>query len=71
MADLEAEAKESAGTRFRLIATDGVFSMDGYLANLPGSATWRIKHDALVRWTIRTRSVSWDHTDAERTTNTR
>ena len=35
MADLEAKLKEAAGARFRMIATDGVFSMDGYIANLP------------------------------------
>src|SRR5690606_11817008 len=32
MADLEAKLKEAADARFRLIATDGVFSMDGYVA---------------------------------------
>ena len=36
MADLEAQLKEAAGARFRLIATDGVFSMDGIIANLAG-----------------------------------
>src|SRR2546429_6802345 len=36
MADLEAKLKEAAGARFRTIATDGVFSMDGYIANLAG-----------------------------------
>src|SRR5437016_1104770 len=36
MADLEARLKESSPSRFRLIATDGVFSMDGTIANLPG-----------------------------------
>ena len=36
LADLEAKLKEAAGARFRLIATDGVFSMDGYIANLAG-----------------------------------
>ena len=36
LADLEAKLKETAGARFRLIATDGVFSMDGYIANLAG-----------------------------------
>src|SRR6058998_2347147 len=35
-ADLEAKLIEAGGARFKLIATDGVFSMDGYLANLPG-----------------------------------
>ena len=35
MADLEAKLKEAEGARFRMIATDGVFSMDGIIANLP------------------------------------
>src|SRR3984957_7678825 len=35
MADLEAKLREAQGARCRLIATDGVFSMDGYIANLP------------------------------------
>ena len=37
MADLEAQLKKARaeGARFILIATDGVFSMDGYIANLP------------------------------------
>src|SRR5947207_12356603 len=35
MADLEARLRESADARFRMIATDGVFSMDGDVANLP------------------------------------
>jgi glycine C-acetyltransferase len=48
MADLEAKLKEAAGTRFKLIATDGVFSMDGYLANLPGICDLAEKHGALV-----------------------
>ena len=34
VADLEAKLKEADGARFRMIATDGVFSMDGYVANL-------------------------------------
>ena len=34
MADLEARLVEAAGARFKMIATDGVFSMDGYIANL-------------------------------------
>ncbi|HXG47858.1 MAG TPA: aminotransferase class I/II-fold pyridoxal phosphate-dependent enzyme, partial [Methylomirabilota bacterium] len=34
MADLEAKLCEAASARFKLIATDGVFSMDGYIANL-------------------------------------
>src|ERR1700691_3671428 len=34
MAELESRLKEAQGARTRLIATDGVFSMDGYIANL-------------------------------------
>src|ERR1051325_7194159 len=34
MADLEAQLKDAADARYRLIATDGVFSMDGYVAPL-------------------------------------
>ena len=36
MADLEEKLKAASSARFRLIATDGVFSMDGTIANLPG-----------------------------------
>jgi glycine C-acetyltransferase len=50
MADLEARLKEAvaAGTRFRMIATDGVFSMDGVIANLPAICDLADKYDALV-----------------------
>jgi glycine C-acetyltransferase len=48
MADLEAKLKEAQSTRFRLIATDGVFSMDGYIANLPAICDLADKYDALV-----------------------
>src|SRR5690348_17531344 len=48
MADLEAKLTESASARFRLVATDGVFSMDGYIANLPGICDLAEKHGALV-----------------------
>src|SRR5512136_2961649 len=48
MRDLEARLKEAAGTRFRLIATDGVFSMDGYIANLQGICDLAEKYEALV-----------------------
>jgi glycine C-acetyltransferase len=48
MAGLEAKLKEAGGARFRLIATDGVFSMDGYLANLPAICELADKHGALV-----------------------
>jgi glycine C-acetyltransferase len=48
MADLEAKLKEAAGTRFKIIATDGVFSMDGYVANLPAICDLADKYGALV-----------------------
>lgn len=48
MADLEAKLKEASGVRFRLIATDGVFSMDGYITNLPDICDLAEKYDALV-----------------------
>src|SRR2546427_8387870 len=48
MPDLEAKLTEAANARFRLIATDGVFSMDGYIANLPAICDLAEKHHALV-----------------------
>ncbi len=48
MADLEQKLKEAASARFRMIATDGVFSMDGTIANLAGICDLAEKHDALV-----------------------
>ena len=48
MADLEAQLQAASGARHRLIATDGVFSMDGYLANLPGICDLAEKYDAMV-----------------------
>ena len=48
MADLEAKLKEAAGARFRMIATDGVFSMDGYIANLAAICELADKYDAIV-----------------------
>ena len=48
MADLEAKLKEAAGARFRLIATDGVFSMDGIIANLKSICDLAEQHGALV-----------------------
>jgi glycine C-acetyltransferase len=48
MADLERCLKEAKDARFRLIATDGVFSMDGYLANLTAICDIADKYDALV-----------------------
>ncbi len=48
MADLRAKLAESKDARYRLIATDGVFSMDGHLANLPGICELADEFDALV-----------------------
>lgn len=48
MADLEAKLVEAKSARFRMIATDGVFSMDGTIANLPAICELADKHDALV-----------------------
>jgi len=48
MGDLEANLKEAQSARFRLIATDGVFSMDGYVANLSGICELADRYDALV-----------------------
>ena len=48
MADLEAKLKEASGARFKLIATDGVFSMDGIIAELGSICDLAEKHDAVV-----------------------
>ena len=48
MADLEAQLAEAKGARRILIVTDGVFSMDGYLANLPAICDLADAHGALV-----------------------
>jgi glycine C-acetyltransferase len=48
MDELEARLEESADARYRLIATDGVFSMDGYLAQLDKICDLAERHDALV-----------------------
>ncbi len=48
MADLEQKLKESVNCRYRLIATDGVFSMDGIIANLPAICDLADKYNALV-----------------------
>ena len=48
MADLEAQLKEAQDARFRLIATDGVFSMDGVVANLEAICDLADRYDALV-----------------------
>lgn len=46
--DLETKLREAAGARFRLIATDGVFSMDGAIADLKGICDLADKYDAQV-----------------------
>ncbi|NLH43816.1 MAG: glycine C-acetyltransferase [Planctomycetes bacterium] len=48
MADLEEKLKSAKSFRFRLIATDGVFSMDGYVAKLDEICELADKYDALV-----------------------
>jgi glycine C-acetyltransferase len=48
MAQLEERLQEAEDARFRLIATDGVFSMDGIIANLPAIVELAEKYDALV-----------------------
>lgn len=48
MNDLEAKLQESANARTRMIATDGVFSMDGYIAKLDEICDLAEKYDALV-----------------------
>jgi len=48
MAELEKCLIEAQDSRFRLIATDGVFSMDGILANLPAICDLAEKYDAMV-----------------------
>jgi glycine C-acetyltransferase len=48
MKDLEAKLREAAGARFRLIVTDGVFSMDGTIAPLADICALADKHQAMV-----------------------
>src|SRR6185312_13660462 len=48
MEDLEIKLKEAATARHRLIATDGVFSMDGYLAKLEKICDLADRYDAMV-----------------------
>jgi glycine C-acetyltransferase len=52
MADLEAQlqAADAAGARFKLISTDGVFSMDGYIARLDEICDLADRYDALVHF---------------------
>jgi glycine C-acetyltransferase len=48
MDDLESKLKDAANARYRLIVTDGVFSMDGYIAKLESICNLADKYDALV-----------------------
>jgi glycine C-acetyltransferase len=48
MADLESKLQAAGSARFKLIATDGVFSMDGTIANLPAICELADKYDAMV-----------------------
>ena len=48
MAELERCLQEVGGARFRLIATDGVFSMDGVIADLPAICDLAKRYDAMV-----------------------
>ncbi|PKV88894.1 glycine C-acetyltransferase [Streptomyces sp. TLI_146] len=48
MAELEAKLKEASGARRRLIVTDGVFSMDGYVAPLQEICDLADRYDAMV-----------------------
>jgi glycine C-acetyltransferase len=48
MDDLEARLREAGDARHRLIATDGVFSMDGYYARLPEICDLAERHNAIV-----------------------
>jgi len=48
MAELEEQLKAASGARFKIIVTDGVFSMDGYVAQLDKICDLADKYDALV-----------------------
>ena len=48
MADLEAQLKEASSARYRIVVTDGVFSMDGYLAPLHDICSLAERYNALV-----------------------
>jgi glycine C-acetyltransferase len=48
LAELEARLIEARDARHRLVVTDGVFSMDGIVANLPGVCDLAERYDALV-----------------------
>lgn len=48
LADLEEQLKKASDARYKIIATDGVFSMDGIIANLKGICDLADRYDALV-----------------------
>ena len=48
MEDLDVKLREAGKARLKMIATDGVFSMDGYIANLPAICDLAEQHEALV-----------------------
>jgi glycine C-acetyltransferase len=48
LGDLDAQLADAASARFRLVVSDGVFSMSGALADLPGICTLAERHGALV-----------------------
>jgi len=48
MSDLEAKLQEASAAKIKLIATDGVFSMDGFIANLKGICDLADKYHAMV-----------------------
>ena len=48
MSDLEAKLQEASNAKIKLIATDGVFSMDGFIANLKGICDLADKYNAMV-----------------------
>ena len=48
MADLEGKLREADSARFKMIATDGIFSMDGFIAKLPEICDLADKYDAMV-----------------------
>ena len=48
MSDLETQLKAASSARFRMIATDGEFSMDGYIAKLPDICELADKYDAMI-----------------------
>jgi glycine C-acetyltransferase len=48
MDDLEAKLEDAKDARFKLVATDGVFSMDGIIANLPAICDLADEHGAMV-----------------------